>query len=411
MCLKTMAPIPSKLLPASQYGDGPNTGFCCPCFTDYSKSRSINRSTMKCMNNDTQILSLHCLEFDLLWYTVHQVLAPVVRPDIHIRLEYEMDNTKYTIGSIHLSNSAEISYFPQEKAMERAMIIDAELLDLTGMECDKVGISQTGFANFGQKFNNEACKSEVDTCLRNQPLDLYQDDRIRISLNQTPNYLIGQKFKIEGSYNDLKNVFGIYYVPDDKTFHHHLRVEFLPTKEYNQLFDAKTFECFLTIRNTLFKSIIIEVSLLNLSDSLCSFNGSKYSIVPKSEIQIEILCYDVHMLQLRNAYVRISKNNDSFVEFYLLEHDNLTCETQCAFQIHSSKKETETHKVSVYLIFDALFQDKDMETVSSSKPVLYGRYFIVTTLTLVIFILISITTLFVIKKYRIFCFQTKINQI
>ncbi len=51
------------------------------------------------------------------------------------------------------------------------MLIDTDLVDLTGLTCNKIGVSFYAFQTESDK-----CKMQVGDCLRNQILDYYNSD-------------------------------------------------------------------------------------------------------------------------------------------------------------------------------------------------------------------------------------------
>ena len=56
------------------------------------------------------------------------------------------------------------------------MMVNWELVTLDGSECDKIGVSYTGYTNQGN-----ACSNEPYTCLHNQIKDLYNSDQALIA--------------------------------------------------------------------------------------------------------------------------------------------------------------------------------------------------------------------------------------
>lgn len=61
------------------------------------------------------------------------------------------------------------------------LIVEREMISLTGYECNKIGVGYRAFQT-----QNLGCEMPVDTCLKNQIKDFIEADHWYLSQNQYP---------------------------------------------------------------------------------------------------------------------------------------------------------------------------------------------------------------------------------
>lgn len=184
-------------------------GYCCSCSLGevIGISDEQSRANLDCSLFGSDASSAHCLRFNDLWYDVFAVGQAEVHYDITISLlRFDEGSQSYVQEDMVLSPSktivtsatgdivakligdfAPFQQFPvfEEKLLMVAsqpqdhprvtagvqdwMIVDKTLVELSGLECNKIGVSFEGF-----RTESGACRNRVGSCLRNQLEDFYQ---------------------------------------------------------------------------------------------------------------------------------------------------------------------------------------------------------------------------------------------
>lgn len=201
-------------------------GFCCGCNLANDFRGVATRADLTCPFAE----SAHCLGFDSLWYSVFEVAPSEISYEIDVSLALAADpsaawqNTTYNLQTLKLSNSlpsaqsaggniyaslvgdmaTAVSPWAFESMylvvpsrpttnprvnvqlpLQNAMLIDKSMFDLSGLTCNKIGVSFTAFTN-----QPNQCQSPVQSCLSSQIDDLYQKDMQLLSSGQPPLYMV-----------------------------------------------------------------------------------------------------------------------------------------------------------------------------------------------------------------------------
>ncbi|ELU07639.1 hypothetical protein CAPTEDRAFT_211680 [Capitella teleta] len=191
-------------------------GFCCSC-----DPKKKNRDSACAPHQN----SAHCLQFHPLWFTVsevgqlhmkHSIRVELMEPtesnewssvaDLNIGTSQPVDmNDKVTIqykmDTVNISDPLKVEDkllltpeldpgmpLSQElmKEMDKFLLVKKDLVDLSGGSCDSVGTSYPGFLN-----QKEACSSSLESCMKNQPLELLMADQMRLSRGEAAQLMIG----------------------------------------------------------------------------------------------------------------------------------------------------------------------------------------------------------------------------
>jgi len=72
-----------------------------------------------------------------------------------------------------------------DNPLTHAMLVDKAKFDLSGLTCDKIGVSYSAF-----KWQANACYGRLGSCLGSQLDDVYQDDQERIAAGSPPTSLV-----------------------------------------------------------------------------------------------------------------------------------------------------------------------------------------------------------------------------
>jgi len=204
-------------------------GFCCGCDLNDRFSGLPTRGQLDCSITSVSE-SAHCLGFDPLWYSIFEVDPPQVFYDIEVELakpdnpDAPWSNVTYQTTSMILNHqqpyasaedgalnlqlvgdlatarspySFESRYLAvpnspasharvnEELPLQSAMLIDKSFFDLSGLTCNKIGVSYTAF-----KRQTQECESPTQSCLASQLDDLHKEDIERESRGAPPRHLV-----------------------------------------------------------------------------------------------------------------------------------------------------------------------------------------------------------------------------
>ncbi|KAM9971542.1 hypothetical protein ACTFIW_011523 [Dictyostelium discoideum] len=213
-------------------------GFCCSCsMSDYIGADQNSRANLGCSLLGSQSSSAHCLSFSPMKYDVYNIAKTQVEYKITATLTYSYNQNPIT-QDIILSNSnpmgmdsfsqaiirivgdfqssTQINQFTDKKvvfpynqpnSINTAMLLDQNFFDLSGLTCNKIGVSYSAFQNQPNK-----CAALFGSCLQNQISDYYNADVTLISNGKKGNYIasqFGTKVQVAGDQNSrsLKNRF------------------------------------------------------------------------------------------------------------------------------------------------------------------------------------------------------------
>mmetsp|Transcript_60799 Transcript_60799/g.131912 ORF Transcript_60799/g.131912 Transcript_60799/m.131912 type:complete len:595 (-) Transcript_60799:76-1860(-) len=202
-------------------------GFCCGCDLNDMTSGGPTRGNLDCWSFSE---SAHCLGFDPLWYSVFEVDPPQIFYDIVVTVAMPEEpgagwhNVTYRQTRLVLSHQQPVAEaeggalrvqlvgdlatataphsfasrylvvpsYPAghprvnvERPLENAMLVDRSAFDLSGLECNKVGVSYTAF-----KRQREKCESPAGSCLDSQLDDLHAADVARLERGLSPRSLV-----------------------------------------------------------------------------------------------------------------------------------------------------------------------------------------------------------------------------
>jgi len=200
-------------------------GYCCSCSLGeiIGISDEQSRAALDCSLFGSDSSSAHCLRFDDLWYDVFEVGQAQIYYDITVSiLRFDEGSQTYVQEDIILSPSKTIAtssgkeivarligdfapfqQYPvfEEKLLMVAsqppehprvtagvqdwMIVSKTLVELSGLECNKIGVSFEGF-----RTESGACRNRVGSCLRNQLEDFYQADSLKRSQGKVGDYFL-----------------------------------------------------------------------------------------------------------------------------------------------------------------------------------------------------------------------------
>lgn len=204
-------------------------GFCCGCGANDMVHGHDQRGNQDCQSFFPDETA-HCLRFDRLWHSLFEVGPPQVFYDIIIAVaepsnpDASWNNVTYTQTRLILNHqqpvaqandgalraelvgdfaTATVPHSFESKylavpsrpmthelvdetfPLTNAMLLSHSLFDLSGLTCDKIGVSFSAF-----KRQPEKCNVPVQTCLANQLEHFFQDDLAREAANQQPLYLV-----------------------------------------------------------------------------------------------------------------------------------------------------------------------------------------------------------------------------
>ena len=196
-----------------------NQGFCCSC-NFFSNNKADKRGT-NCGGLFDLSATGHCLRFSDIWYSAYTVEQYKINYIIKINVTNTLDNS--TISYLELSPkntmsinedknilvkligdflpadifprdysdkyllipSRPVNHFFLKQGHYRWMLVDKNKFTLDGSQCDKIGVSFAAFNN-----QNEKCNVPVKSCLKNQIIDLYEEDANRYMKGLNTEYLI-----------------------------------------------------------------------------------------------------------------------------------------------------------------------------------------------------------------------------
>lgn len=216
-------------------------GFCCSC-------KEVNaiihpRGGQDCSINipkneeEMHFTSAHCLQFDKTWYTVSTLLKPVIKHNVYIQIFVRYDenetyhywtditkNLSFTIGTdnpyqfnneksivaayitenpnpsdVNIKYSDKFLLMPQEvpntdlkflpQAIRNAatdyLLLNKDIVKPDGSECNTAGTSYEAFAKQGSR-----CQAPINTCLKNQPFDLWREDYKKLKSGKKGSYML-----------------------------------------------------------------------------------------------------------------------------------------------------------------------------------------------------------------------------
>mmetsp|Transcript_2206 Transcript_2206/g.5616 ORF Transcript_2206/g.5616 Transcript_2206/m.5616 type:complete len:714 (+) Transcript_2206:43-2184(+) len=204
-------------------------GFCCSCDAGDVISGTPTRANLDC-NIFALSESAHCLAWDSLWYSIFDVDRPQVFYDITVTIarpvdpEASWETVTYTEEQLQLNHQQPVaatsggqlrvelvgdlatavephrfdsdylaipsrpSDHPRVnllRPLEHAMLIEKSLFDLSGVACDKIGVSYTAF-----KHQANGCDRPPNSCLANQLDDLHAEDTDRLAAGSASRYLV-----------------------------------------------------------------------------------------------------------------------------------------------------------------------------------------------------------------------------
>eukprot|EP00347_Sterkiella_histriomuscorum_P005563 403356130 len=200
-------------------------GFCCDCpLSDIFTIADKETRGFSCILANTFYATAHCLKFSSERFSAYKISPPRVeytitaqiqifdknynfyrqydinlRPDrrekviddsIYISIIGDFMPTQFPVyynNEILLVPSKDYGYnfYSTFDNCEYCLLVDREMITMTGLECDKIGTSYYAFQTAGDK-----CDQPVYTCLKLQIQDLIIDDFKRIQDKKTPNYLL-----------------------------------------------------------------------------------------------------------------------------------------------------------------------------------------------------------------------------
>eukprot|EP00930_Biecheleria_cincta_P034836 TRINITY_DN2401_c0_g1_i2.p1 TRINITY_DN2401_c0_g1~~TRINITY_DN2401_c0_g1_i2.p1 ORF type:complete len:869 (-),score=148.64 TRINITY_DN2401_c0_g1_i2:137-2686(-) len=205
-------------------------GFCCGCSPSDIVTGSPTRSQdLKCNMLELSD-SAHCLNFDDLWYSVYEVDRPQIFYDIKVTVSIPQDyaaswqNVSYRSTELLLNHQQPIAQaeggalqlelvgdfatataphrfeskylvvpnrptsnarVDSKNPLRHAMLVDRSMFDLSGMTCDKIGVSYPAF-----KYQAQACNKPAGSCLASQLDDLHKEDTARLQAGQGTRYFV-----------------------------------------------------------------------------------------------------------------------------------------------------------------------------------------------------------------------------
>jgi len=204
-------------------------GFCCGCDLEDIKSGAETRGNLKCSALSMEE-SAHCLGWDELWYSVLSVDNPTVFYDIEVSISRPTSttsswaNTTYAEEVITVSHSVptgkssdgsvivklvgdfatataphsfESKYLvipsrptgharvDADYPLRYAMLLETSLFELSGLTCDKIGVSYTAFAT-----QANMCDIAAGSCLANQLDDYHEEDQERSDAGTSTRYFV-----------------------------------------------------------------------------------------------------------------------------------------------------------------------------------------------------------------------------
>lgn len=194
-------------------------GFCCSC-NFFSFKKADKRGT-NCDGLFDISATGHCFRYSDIWYSAYTVEQYKINYLIKINVTNTLDNS--TISYLELSPKNTFSMnedknilvkiigdflpadiFPRDYSNKfllipskpenhffvkegyfRWMLVDKDKFTIDGSQCDKIGVSFTAFQN-----QKEKCNVPVQSCLKNQIIDLYREDAERYMKGLNTEYLI-----------------------------------------------------------------------------------------------------------------------------------------------------------------------------------------------------------------------------
>ncbi|XP_064623729.1 hapless 2-like isoform X2 [Lineus longissimus] len=216
-------------------------GFCCPCLKDAQQTGRYHlRGGQDCTNKtagdtekDTYHSSAHCLKFDPVWYSVNEFDTPRLEHIIHVTA-YVVNKEKEQHSWLFIGGENEILLSPESHSVStnngmisatytdcslgakenlinhthkrlliprlnpvlmenimplqikegpsRYLLLDHDMIDMTGKTCNKAGVSYEAFVNQADK-----CTCPAQSCLDKQPMYYWLED--------VQNYNAGRKGK------------------------------------------------------------------------------------------------------------------------------------------------------------------------------------------------------------------------
>ncbi|XP_022257164.1 hapless 2-like, partial [Limulus polyphemus] len=210
------------------------TGFCCSCSSSKGKHLRGNQSCEEDL--DLYNASTHCLNFSKYWYTVNSLEHPMIEHTLFMNFFFRRESPsnyhwwdlthrqEFTIGShnYHEFNPEKtvIATYVAERPKEESIkldyknkrllipqlmpgltsselppryargasdyiILSKDLIEGDGGECDKAGVSYRAFF-----YQTNRCKVPPGTCLKNQPLDLWNEDDKKLKAGKKGSFLL-----------------------------------------------------------------------------------------------------------------------------------------------------------------------------------------------------------------------------
>ncbi|KAL4424812.1 hypothetical protein ABPG77_000852 [Micractinium sp. CCAP 211/92] len=209
-------------------------GFCCGCpVINLGGSAGITRANLDCGLFNLK-KSAHCLRWDDNWWYIAFTIGEYLM-DFRVNLDIATRSTNATtnittttrevlevtpVQPFQRDSSRRISakllgdlesyqqapqldgkylFIPWKNGedpqqaytghFEEWMVVDPAMVTTTGLECDKIGVSYSGFRNS----QPNACTTPAGSCLKNQLVDLWNQDMTRIHLQgKDPLYMVGR---------------------------------------------------------------------------------------------------------------------------------------------------------------------------------------------------------------------------
>lgn len=201
-------------------------GFCCACSLgdDLGVDSPTLRGAMQCDLFGNAEESAHCLRFDSLWYSAFTIGPPQLVFDLYVSVNWVDGATgdarhetlllgPTAIGAQSSDGSVIAQYLGETTSGAEAptfdgmylfvpvatdptnaqvasgssnwMIINQALADLSGLACNKIGVSYVAFST-----QSSACEQPVGSCLLNQLKDYYMADRAAQLAGERGNYFV-----------------------------------------------------------------------------------------------------------------------------------------------------------------------------------------------------------------------------
>ncbi|KII64250.1 hypothetical protein RF11_02607 [Thelohanellus kitauei] len=155
-------------------------------------------------------LTIHCLRF-----RVYLLSTPSLNDFFEIEVVHKNQIFIELIGNLghrHLNHDFKhklllvpIKNYSAETLKEvevDALAVPQHMVDLTGLSCNKIGVSATGFRSQGFATENP-CHLKINSCLNKQPIDLIRLDQARLKRGLEPKFKISTEDHVQFDQKDI----------------------------------------------------------------------------------------------------------------------------------------------------------------------------------------------------------------